>query len=229
MAHELSTDQQHPSRRTVQAALRGEFPPLGAVLFVCTGNICRSAYAEHALRGRLERTVPGRIEVASMGTQPNQALRVPPELLNLGPARGVRGLEAHTPQRLIPAAVAGADLVLTATTAHSKRVLSDVASANRRTFTMLEFGTLIRLLDERTDGMWHQPGIGVRSLAQTAARHRVLARSEMESLDLADPFGRGAQDYEHMARALEPALEATASALERAVSGSASGRPAARR
>jgi len=224
-----TTDPQRPSRRAVQAALRGEFPPLGAVLFVCTGNICRSAYAAHALSSRLERTVPGRIEVASMGTQPNQALHVPPELLELGRARGVAGLEDHAPQRLIPAAVEGADLVLTASTAHSERVLSDAASANRRTFTMLEFGTLVRLLDERTDGMWLQPGIGVRALAETAARHRVLARSAMGSLELADPFGRGAEDYARMVRALEPAVEATASALERAVSGSGSGRPAARR
>ncbi|MBF6842464.1 low molecular weight phosphotyrosine protein phosphatase, partial [Acinetobacter baumannii] len=71
--------------------MRGEFPPLGAVLFGCTGNFCRSAYAEHALRSRLERSAPGRVEVASMGTQPNQALHVPQELVELGRERGVEG------------------------------------------------------------------------------------------------------------------------------------------
>ncbi|WP_368856728.1 hypothetical protein, partial [Acinetobacter baumannii] len=91
MADELSIDPQRRSRREVQAALRGEFPPLGAVLFGCTGNFCRSAYAEHALRSRLERSAPGRVEVASMGTQPNQALHVPQELVELGRERGVEG------------------------------------------------------------------------------------------------------------------------------------------
>lgn len=138
------------------------------------------------------------------------------------------GLEGHAPHRLMPAAVTGADLVLTATRAQSERVLSDTASAHRRTFTMLEFGTLVRLLDERTDGMWLEPGAGVRALAESAGRHRVLARAELGSLELADPFGKEAQEYGRMVRALEPALEATVSALERAVSGSASGRPADR-
>lgn len=195
---------------------------------MCTGNICRSAYAEHAVRGRLERSVPGRLELASMGTQPNQALRVPQELVELAEGRGVRGLDGHVPQRLMPGAVLGADLVLTATTAHSERVLSDAAAAHRRTFTMLEFGTLVRLLDERTDGMWLEPGVGVRALAESAGRHRMLARAELSSLELADPFRKGAQEYERMVRALGPALDATVSALERAVSGSVSGLPAGR-
>jgi protein-tyrosine phosphatase len=172
--------------------------------------------------------VPGRIEVASRGTQPNQALEVPQELVELGAERGVRGLQAHAPHRLATGAVTGADLILTATTAHSAWVLSDAAAAHRRTFTMLEFGALVRLLDERTDGTWLEPGTGVRAMAESAGRHRVLARAELGSLELADPFGRGEQDYARMVQALGPALEATASALERAVSGSASGRPADR-
>lgn len=48
---------------------------------MCTGNICCSAFAEHALWDRFEAPAPGRTETASIGTRPNLELRVPPALV----------------------------------------------------------------------------------------------------------------------------------------------------
>lgn len=68
----------HPlRRRRARRALAGT-TPAGAVLFVCHGNICRSPYAEAALRRRAR----GRLEAASAGLvgpgrpSPETAVRV---------------------------------------------------------------------------------------------------------------------------------------------------------
>ena len=72
-----------PARRGRRA-----LPSPDAVLIVCTGNVCRSAYASRALQGRLAALAPGRVEVGSAGSQPNQALTVPPPLVRLGAEAG---------------------------------------------------------------------------------------------------------------------------------------------
>lgn len=191
----------------------------GRVLFVCTGNICRSAFAEHRLRAALEADAPRRVEVASAGTRPNQSLQVPEELIEMGLRLGLGTLRDHAPQPLRPALVREADLVLTATTEHSRLVLSDVPAALRRTFTILEFAAVVDTMDRNSGATWLSPGTGVRALAETAAQHRAVAREDLAALEVADPFRRGPQAYTQMVEQLDPALEVITAAVVRAVDG----------
>ena len=121
-----------PARRGRRA-----LPSPDAVLIVCTGNVCRSAYASRALQGRLAALVPGRVEVGSAGSQPNQALTVPPPLVRLGAEAGVTGLEGHRPAALQPFMVAEADLVLAAAQEHMRFALQEVPQAVARVFLSL--------------------------------------------------------------------------------------------
>lgn len=188
----------------------------GTVLFVCTGNICRSAYAQFALQRRMDALAPGRVETASLGTAPNQALTVPVPLLALAARAGLQGMEAHRPAALIPQAVREADLVLAASQAHRRLVLREVPRAAQRVFTILELAAVIRGLEEQ--GVETVPaGVGVPGLAAVAARHRFLAGAAGPALDITDPFGMPDEAYAAMVARMDPALETIAGALARAV------------
>ena len=184
---------------------------------VCTGNVCRSAYASRALQGRLAVLAPGRVEVGSAGSQPNQALTVPPPLVRLGAEAGVTGLEGHRPAALQPFMVAEADLVLAAAQEHMRFALQEVPQAVARVFTVLELAALVRAMDHRDGRDWIPAGRGVRAFAAEAARHRALARSTAQPLDVVDPFRGPVEGYAEMIRIMDPALETIADALARAV------------
>lgn len=201
--------------RRAQEAARVQGPQ--AVLAVCTGNICRSAFAEHALRGRLESLAPGRTETASAGTRPDLGLRVPSALSDAAESVGVHGLRDHRPSRVNVAMISAADLVLCATRDHMRQVLREVPRALGVTFTILELAALISRMDDRTDGDWFEEGQGLQAFARQAARHRSLARLEDVPLDIADPFGGPDEDYAEMVRQMTPALETIAGALALAV------------
>lgn len=190
------------------------------ILTVCTGNICRSAYAQHVLQQRLDTLLgPGRAMVTSAGTGPNQALAVPEPILDLAPTAEVReALRAHRPRQLTARTLAGQDLVLAATEAHLDAVLREDPGAVRRAFTLLEAGRLAEDV-EGTQGVVETGG-GMRGLTAAMA----AGRSGLNSLstgadawDLPDPFRGPVEGYVAMARVLDPALEGTAQAVARAV------------
>ncbi|QCU78630.1 hypothetical protein E7744_11045 [Citricoccus sp. SGAir0253] len=189
--------------------------PLATVLFVCTGNICRSAYGQHLLARQLEEAAPGRYRVASAGTQVNPRLTVPPQVHALERAGALATLAEHSPTQLSGRTVARADLLLGATAEHSAAILRETPGALNRSFTMLEFGAAARALATGTLPAWSAPEPGattlaedVRSLARHVARHRPAVRAALDTIDLPDPYGREDAAYTAMAAALEPAVDA---------------------
>lgn len=182
------------------------------ILTVCTGNICRSAYAQHVLQARLDELLGcGRAEVGSAGTGPNQALAVPDEILHLAPSSGVMdALLSHRPRQLTARVLAGQDLVLTATEAHLDAVLREEPGAVRRAYTLLEAGRLAAGTDLPDAG-----GLPALTTAWAARRDTLTG----DPLDLPDPFRGPVAGYAAMADALDPALEAIAQAVARAVGG----------
>jgi protein-tyrosine phosphatase len=84
-------------------------PTLG-ILFVCTGNTCRSPLAAAALVSELEED-RARVNVSSAGTAAVEGQNATPEAIAVAAADGI-DLSGHRSRRVAPGLVRAADLVL---------------------------------------------------------------------------------------------------------------------
>lgn len=91
------------------------------ILFVCTGNICRSAMAEHLLRHWSQERGLG-LEVRSCGTAAESWYEVPEHARALLAAEGVPAVE-HRPSLLTREQLRWADLVLAMTRGHHEHIV----------------------------------------------------------------------------------------------------------
>ena len=172
--------------------------PFG-VLFVCIGNVCRSPVGERLLAARLPRN---KFEVASAGVGALVGQRMSEhaaaELASYGgdPA----GFSAR---QLTPELVEASHLVLTATRELRSRVLADVPTALRRTFTILEFAELAK----------HAEGSTAVDVVTWAGTHRSLAAAVEQ--DVPDPYRRGPDAHARAAAAIDAAVQEIAKGLDR--------------
>lgn len=166
-----------------------------SVLFVCTGNICRSPFGERLLRARLS----GRsdIVVASAGVMAvaGHAMDADAEAQLLEYGGDATGFAAR---QITTAMVNEADLVLTATKQHRQRVLEDAPAALKRTFTILEFADLIQHVDGASGNV-------PREIVVSAARHRSL--SSIPDHDVPDPYRRGHEAHAEAATLIAAAVD----------------------
>jgi protein-tyrosine-phosphatase len=110
------------------------------VLFVCTGNLCRSPMAAALLRHELARRGCSDIEIASAGTWAVEGSGATTDAVSVLAARGV-DLKLHQAQQLIAHDVVTADLVVAMTSVHVREILDLVPAAAPK----------IRLLKELAD------------------------------------------------------------------------------
>ena len=147
-----------------------------AVLYVCTGNVCRSPMAELLFRSWVSPDAD--VEVASAGTQAlvghgiDRASASALGQLGIDPSR-------HRARQFEPWMAADADLILTAERAHRDLVMTELPSAFRRTFTMKEFARLARLLS---------PGPAAEVIAQAATMRGADGRLPDGVDDVPDPY-----------------------------------------
>lgn len=156
-----------------------------SVLFVCTGNICRSPAAELLFRARAG-SAP--VDAASAGTSGLSGHDV-----DLPTAMVLRDMGVdpshHAARRLAGRMITEADLVLTAAAAHRSSVVQLEPLTFRRTFTMREFARLGRDLPaadrpSSVDELHHR-------VAAIAARRGIVEPAPPGGDDIADPFGAG--------------------------------------
>jgi protein-tyrosine-phosphatase len=87
------------------------------LLFVCTGNTCRSPMAEAVARAELERRGWRHVQVASAGTAAEAGSPAAREALSVGARRGL-DLDRHRSRPLTPDLVEWADLILGMSPSH---------------------------------------------------------------------------------------------------------------
>jgi protein-tyrosine-phosphatase len=171
--------------------MRSSGPASFRVLFVCTGNICRSALAEHLGRAYLEGELGRAAEqvvLASAGTGAVVGSGIHPDtaLVLAGFGGDARG---HVARQLTERMVHDADLTLTMTRAHRKAVLRTAPRALSRVFTLREAAALVSSLDPDGD----LPGDDLADRARALVRVMAAARPQRVSGpddDVGDPIGR---------------------------------------
>jgi protein-tyrosine phosphatase len=174
------------------------------ILTVCIGNICRSPTAERLLvREFADQVAAGAVAVGSAGVNAMVGRGVQPraatELERLGGS--AEGFAARLLER---EHMEAADLILTATTDVRAQALGVSPRAMRRTFTMVEFAELCRVLPD-------EPGEGVVEFVARAAGRRSLVAGL--DLDIADPYGRSQETNAAVADQIDAAARVIAERL----------------
>lgn len=114
----------HPFRRYRAEALVRSGPSPRSILFLCTGNICRSPYAEKAfVREWTSTSTP--IEAVSGGFL-ESGRPSPPEAVRIARERGIE-LEAHRSRQVDPEMLENADLVVVMENRHRRNTLDMLA------------------------------------------------------------------------------------------------------
>jgi protein-tyrosine-phosphatase len=108
------------------------------ILFVCTGNTCRSPMAEGGLRVLLTKERPGKFRILSAGTA--AATGFPATVYGIEAAR-IWGcdLSKHKSQQLTRSLIEDADLVFALAPEHAKEVVRLAPEARDKTFLFKNF------------------------------------------------------------------------------------------
>jgi len=117
------------------------------ILFVCTGNTCRSSMAEALLRHELEKEGMDReYHVSSAGTSAFPGMPASHNAIEALKAEGI-DLTRHSSSSLDADVIDMADLILTMTGVHKKRLLQLKPDAASKTYTLGEYCGVSRNTD----------------------------------------------------------------------------------
>lgn len=183
------------------------------LLFVCTGNRCRSAIAERLATAWARQSLADRagdVRVASAGLEavagrPMEPLSAEALIRVGGDPRGFRTTAFE------PAPAASADLILTMSRHQRTAVLEHVPRGLRHTFTLREAADLIGRADLR--GLEELP-TDARARAFGLRLHAARPlRSASPDDDIADPIGRRRAVHDDVARQIATALRPVAAVL----------------
>jgi protein-tyrosine-phosphatase len=193
--------------------------PTFTVMFVCTGNVCRSALAERLARAYLDEVLgsdSAAIAVRSAGTRAVPGAGVHPATALV--LAGLGGDPAgHVARRLVDEMAIGADLTLALSRGHRRAVLKAAPRALARTFTLREAADLVSFLP--TD--LALPGDTFADRCRALVEHMAAARSRRSADahdDVPDPIAEPLEVHQQVGEliveSLVPLLDRLASARE---------------
>lgn len=171
------------------------------ILFVCTGNLCRSPMAEALLRSRLGRRGAEEVTVRSAGTWAGLGYPATPDAVQVLQGRGV-DLSTHSSRPLEPPDLERADLVVVMTSVHEREVLAAAPHVEDKI-------VLLKELAEMHPDYAGAAGAGARLRALLGAERPARRRT----LDIDDPMGLPTSSYERCVAEIEAGVEVLARAL----------------
>lgn len=188
------------------------------ILFVCTGNTCRSPMAEGMLR-KLARDRGLDVEVRSAGVAAMKGASISRHAGAVLRDRGIKETFESTP--LYAELAEWADLILTLTQGHKRQVIHSFPETADKIFTLKEYveedASILATLEE------------FRRLAADRELARALGKEwpaeqqrrldelhlRLPAFDISDPFGGSRADYDRTAAEISAALEKLIAKLER--------------
>ncbi|MET0188123.1 MAG: hypothetical protein ABW212_03935 [Pseudonocardia sediminis] len=184
------------------------------ILFVCTGNICRSPSAElltrHLLVGRVGGRTAARVQVSSAGVRAVVGASVHAQARAQLAPWGLDGEHAarFAARQLDASVVDGVDLVLGATPRHRSAVLERFPHLLGATFSLREFARLAALVDQ--DALPADLVERSRVLVGEARRLRGTVAAPDDDR-IPDPMGGSPEDFR---RATELTFDAVRSLMD---------------
>lgn len=188
------------------------------ILFVCTGNTCRSPMAEGMLR-KLARDRGLDVEVRSAGVAAMKGASISRHAEAVLRDRGIKDTFESTP--LYAELAEWADLILTLTQGHKRQVIHSFPETADKIFTLKEYveedASILATLEE------FRRLAADRELARAlgnewpAEQQRRLDELHLRlpAFDISDPFGGSRADYDRTAAEISAALEKLITKLER--------------
>lgn len=178
------------------------------ILFVCTGNTCRSPMAEHIAKAKLKaRGLPW--SVRSVGLSAVSGIQMAFYAEDALKRRGI--VAKHGSRPIDDQSVAGADLILTMTIAHSEEIARRYPQAADKTEALLRF------ISDGNHDSHGAPDTPSGSSASGSAGPAVAQAQDGQfdrRYDILDPIGGSAETYEDCANRLDTAIERLLDQLE---------------
>jgi protein-tyrosine phosphatase len=162
------------------------------VLFVCTGNLCRSPSAAWFMAQRLVERGPEGVRVDSAGTM-GSTMDVPPQLVREGELFGI-DLSTHLSRTMTTKMIQEADLVVGLARQHVREIVLADTPSFTKAFTLRE---VVRRGSERGKRQPEQPISEWLEGVSLGRRHLdLIGDSPID--DTPDPMGGTAEDYHQM-------------------------------
>lgn len=179
------------------------------ILFVCTGNTCRSPMAEGLLR-KLAKERGIELEVRSAGVSAISGTSISRHAAAILRDEGIQDLIESA--QLTGQSVEWADLVLTLTGGHKRHLLQYFPDAVNKTYTLKEYVHDEEAVTEdikELDSLYADAelSLALGGEPDVADMQRIIEiRQRIPSFDISDPFGGTREDYELTAAEIRTAL-----------------------
>lgn len=180
------------------------------ILFVCTGNTCRSPMAEGILR-KLAGEQGVDVEVRSAGVAAAEGVQISYHAEGVLRDNQIHDQMTSTPLR--PELTDWAELILTLTQGHKRQVIQYFPGSAGKTFTLKEYveddEQVLREMRE-LDGLLAarelQMSLG-QQVSEADGQRIIELRQRMPVYDISDPFGGSRDEYDRTAAEIRSALD----------------------